>query len=120
MSIEELRAWAAQVCGYELQHGWILGPRGTRTNERWLPDQNISQAFEVLDAIYGLITKSESKPEYRWAAWTLERVPNNGHYRCRVEGARLWNHARTEHENRCMAILLASFAAHKALSEVKG
>lgn len=108
-SITELRAWAAEVCGYKIDDRWayaqirVLPPRMTteqsdRLKALWLPDQNIAQAFELLDAVRG---ESEAVLTGFTKEWMFE----------------IFRHPRVfsaTHASRCMAILLACRQAWEA------
>lgn len=116
-SIEELRAWAAGVCGYE--HGFTDIHGTWQPDSSWLPDQNIAQAMEVVDALVARI-RGENEPhkwvdfELRYITWISDKTQH-----CGFKIGWCGGQADANHENRCMAILLACHAAHKAMSEVK-
>ena len=113
----EYRAWAAGVCGYSLEghHGRALYGEYVRESadgfeyvekESWRPDENIAQAFEVLDALRlePQMILLNRPPSNRW--WvTVSRYFQNG-----PEGM-------AQHESRCLAILTAARAAWDAMQK---
>jgi hypothetical protein len=109
--LTDLRRWSAGVCGYteveDCGEVWYVPQsRGTRhciRGESWRPDQNIAQAFEVLDAL-GLEPQMillKREPTNKW--WvTVARHLEPGHGDMEI------------HESRCIAILLACRKALEA------
>lgn len=97
-NLDELRRWAAEVCGHVVQHNWILSPQGIRQLP-WQPDTNIAQAMEVLDAT---VAKLDAEWTLRFDAATASRPAS---YSCDIESVDV--RAVGEHESsRCLAILL--------------
>ena len=95
-SVEQLRAWAAEVCGYTIDQGgyaWGANAHGYAYQQEceWQPDTNIAQAFEVLDAVAAKL------PNVEWSIGCTD-----GWYWAKVG----WKFA--EDKTACMAILLAA------------
>ena len=96
--LQELRQWAAEVCGYKTYRGTEYHrPKGDDYEyvhyTNWLPDQNTSQAFEVLDTIRmklgtGIEYEIGSNVQDHYALFTNH----------------VWSYC--ENPNRCLAILL--------------
>lgn len=111
--LRELREWAAKVCGHERKldglgdgaEAFIIEVEGGEL-DYWLPDQNIAQAFEVLDATFMAFRNNSPvwiiSGDYEGASVELNVARDAETFICE------------HHESRCMAILLA---CKKALSE---
>src|SRR5687768_8422325 len=102
-NLAELRAWSAGVCGYRLWDGraWVLNKSGECIGYKhadWLPDQNIAQAMELLEAINAGAWSLDK--EGHWYSCSLELKTELGHLEFRSGAQR----------SACMAIVLACHA----------
>lgn len=104
--LRDLRAWAAEVCGYfgywlDDEWGYANCDEEWISKKTWLPDQNIAQAFEVLDAVAARDN----------ATATIETDKDGTSVMLLSDS---YGEVNAEHESRCLAILLACKAAIEA------